>query len=624
MTAMELMESVGRTEETLIEPVLTPAAKKKLSRPLRTALILAAVLALLALLGVAAKEAGLLEGLYREKFETIEDYVDHIAVSVENDGLRLTLHEAVTDGYTLLLAYSVERLDGGSMEGWTLDEIICPLTEEGYPARGLSGSWSEPLDTGVTDPAKRTYLYRVYGWKGLGRVTFRLFGLIHQETRESFAPGYLEAEAELKPCLTKVAGPRGGAEAEKIYTEIVLSPFGLRAKVMTNITGLTEEDVARPEKPTYNDPWTGSLELVFRDGEEKSLDAAPDSYLRVDSGVQGDSLLGARFEDPVDIRDVRALRIDGVEYPLEKGTPRERQYIWDLEVSPLEQIRAWLYGDHTPVHPELTAEGEAFSLALDGVWTDGYTTELLMKVQNKSDEPIPYDQDICEPVNLGGKASFETLDAKGERVAVGVRYAGTVEGLSAYALDCPEKARTLVVRFADTVLTVPLDMRELGKLPQIVPQEPSRGVEPSPESTAEYRQRRFDSLFTGYTPVEVDLTADNGVYRINVEDLAHRGGGGSGSLRAWVVCSALEGDYDPILELLRVRPSFACLVLSAGQELQANAFAGESGTYDKETGVQIYWLTIDYTGDFDHVDALRLVWTPPAGDRITLDLERTE
>ena len=50
----------------------------------------------------------------------------------------------------------------------------------------------------------------------------------------------------------------------------------------------------------------------------------------------------------------------------------------------------------------------------------------------------------------------------------------------------------------------------------------------------------------------------------------------------------------------------------------------ESGTYDKETGVQIYWLTIDYTGDFDHVDALRLVWTPPAGDRITLDLERTE
>ena len=621
MTAMELMESVGRTEETLIEPVLTPAAKKKLSRPLRTALILAAVIALLALLGVAAKETGFLERVYPEKFETIEEYVNHIAVTTENDSLRLTLHEAVTDGYTIILVYSVERLDGGSMEGWTLDELICPLTEEGYPARYVSSSWSEPLDTGITDPAKRTYLYRAYGWKGLGRITFRLFGLIRSETRESFCPGYLEAEVELKPCLTKVAGPQGGAEAEKIYTEIVLSPFGLRAKVMTNITGLTEEDVARPEKPTYNDPWTGSLELVFRNGEEKSLDAAPDSYLRVDSGVQGDSLLGARFEDPVDIRDVRALRIDGVEYPLEKGTPRERQGIWDLEASPLEQSRAWLYGDHAPVHPELTAEGEAFSLSLDGVWTDGYTTELLMKVQRGSDEPVSYDRDICAPVNLGGKASFEALDARGERLALGVRYAGATEGLVAYALDCPEKARTLVVRFEDTVLTVPLDMKELGNLPRIVPQEPSKGYIPDPERQAETRRRQFDSLFAGYTPVEVNRTADNGVYRITVESLAHRGGGGSGELRAWVFCSALEGDYDPLLA--RLQSNFACYVLSGGQELQVNGGVGSGGSYDKETGVQIYRLSIDYSGDFDHVDALRLVWTPPAGDRITLDLERT-
>ena len=35
-----------------------------------------------------------------------------------------------------------------------------------------------------------------------------------------------------------------------------------------------------------------------------------------------------------------------------------------------------------------------------------------------------------------------------------------------------------------------------------------------------------------------------------------------------------------------------------------------------------------YGGSFNpphrgHVDALRLIWTPPAGDRITLDLEPT-
>ncbi|MBR5701779.1 MAG: hypothetical protein IKX47_04875, partial [Oscillospiraceae bacterium] len=505
--------------------------------------------------------------------------------------------------------------------GWAPDILICPLKEDGYPARSVSGIWNAPLDTGETNPAKRTYVYWANGLNGLGRVTFRLFGLIQNETRESWAPGYLEAEAELKPCLTKVAKPQGGAEAEKIYADIVLSPFGLRARMITNISGLTEEDVAEPEKPTYNDRWTGSLELVFRDGEVQSLEPATNSYLRAGFGAQGESLLGAYFQDPVDIRDVRALRIDGVEYPLEKGTPRERQGIWDLEASPLEQTRAWLYGDHAPVHPELTAEGEAFSLSLDGVWTDGYTTELLMKVQRVSSEPIPYDWDICAPVNLGGKASFEALDARGERVAVGVRYAGAAEGLVAYALDCPEKARTLVVRFEDTVLTVPLDMRELGKLRQIVPQEPSRGYIPDPESEARIRQRMFDSLFAGYTPVEVNRTADNGIYRITVESLAHRGGGGSGNLRAWVVCSALEGDYDPLLDMNGM--PFACYVLSGGQELQVNGGAGGGSSYDRETGVQIYRLSVEYSGDFGHVDALRLVWTPPAGDRITLDLERT-
>ena len=103
MTAWQLTEFLGETDEELLEPVLTTPVKRKLSRPIRTAILLAAVIALLALLGVAAREAGLLEGLYPEKFETIEDYVNHIAVTVENAGLRLTLHEAVTDGYNTYL-----------------------------------------------------------------------------------------------------------------------------------------------------------------------------------------------------------------------------------------------------------------------------------------------------------------------------------------------------------------------------------------------------------------------------------------------------------------------------------------------------------------------------------------
>ena len=30
-----------------------------------------------------------------------------------------------------------------------------------------------------------------------------------------------------------------------------------------------------------------------------------------------------------------------------------------------------------------------------------------------------------------------------------------------------------------------------------------------------------------------------------------------------------------------------------------------------------------FDGDFDTLDAVRLIWTPPAGDRITLDLVPT-
>ena len=103
MTALELAMAMGETEDRYAKTVFTAPAKKKLSRPVRTALILAAVLVLLALLlGVAARETGFLERLFPAKYEAIEDYVNHMAVSVENDGLRLTLHEAVTDGYNTM------------------------------------------------------------------------------------------------------------------------------------------------------------------------------------------------------------------------------------------------------------------------------------------------------------------------------------------------------------------------------------------------------------------------------------------------------------------------------------------------------------------------------------------
>ncbi len=624
MTNWELLAAFGETEEALIEPVLTPGEKKRTGKPLRTALILAAVIALLALLGVAAKETGFLERLFPEKYETIEDYVNHIAVTGENDGLRLTLHEAVTDGYTVLLVYTVERLDGGTLEGWNLDASIRPQTEEGIPLTYISAG-PEAQDIEGTDPAKITDVWRAYGWTGgLGRVYFRLFGLKNRETGETWTPGYLEAEAELKACPTRTAKLRGDLSTKELYSDIVLSPFGFRAHVMTNIGAMTAEN-AETDQSRLNDSWTGSLELVFRDGEVRSVDTSSGAYLRKDSTCVGVSILSVRFPELTDIRQVKALRIDGVEYPLESGgIPRERRSLSDPNAAQLEHVRAWLYGDHEPAHPDLSAEGETgegetVAMSLDGVWTDGYTTELLLKLELTGLEPgkpVVKDGDYARPVNLGGNFAFRALDAKGSLLALGVRFIDPVDGLFSIVAECPEKAVTLVVTFEDAELTVPLDMKQLGKLPQVTPQEPRR-PQANPEQQAmqeRARQAMYDSLFDGFTPVEVNYAADNGLYRVSIRQLALTGVLGQGSLRALVECTYLGDGYDLLPDPWS---GFSCSVLSEGQVIQVSANGGGSGIDG------VYYYSLDFRGDFSAVDALRLTYTPPRGDRISLDLEPT-
>ena len=328
MTALELAMAMGETEDRYAKTVFSPPAKKKLSRPIRTALILAAVIALLALLGVAARETGLLERLFPgEKYETFEDYVNHIAVTVENDGLRLTLHEAVTDGYNTYLVYSVELLQG-SLEDWDdTDHMIRPLTEEGYPVKMGKGV-RQPLDgddPGQGNPNRWVYLWYNESQMNTGRILFRLFGLKNYDTGETFTPGYLEAEAELKPCLTKISKERG----DGVYSNIVLSPFGLRA----DVAGMDMKKLGSGK------PFRGSLEYVYREGEEEQK-IVDSPVLRPDPVREDVAVMSAGFRQPVDIRGIAALRIDGVEYPLETGPlPKQPQ-------PPMEQAR----------YPEFSAE----------------------------------------------------------------------------------------------------------------------------------------------------------------------------------------------------------------------------------------------------------------------------
>ena len=361
MTALELAAAIGQTEDRFAKNVFSPPAVKKRSRPIRTALILAAVLALLTLLlGVAAKELGFLERMFPgEKFENLEDYVNHMDVSVENDSLRLTLHEAVTDGYNTYLVFSVELLNGESMDRWEgADYIIQPMTTEGFPVvrgGGSGGNLGTGTDLGMGKPNRIVYYWHNQCQMNTGRISVRLFGLKNLTTGESFSPGYLEAEAELKPCLTKISRQPGKEDA---YANIVLSPFGLRA----DAAGVDMEKLGAGKV------FRGKLEYVFREGGEAQKISSTQA-LRPDPVQPETAVLSVAFRQPTDIREIVAVRIDGVEYPLETGPLPEREpekakeaEIPELSAETRQALYDELFSDCTPVESDHTADNGVYRL----------------------------------------------------------------------------------------------------------------------------------------------------------------------------------------------------------------------------------------------------------------------
>ena len=125
-----------------------------------------------------------------------------------------------------------------------------------------------------------------------------------------------------------------------------------------------------------------------------------------------------------------------------------------------ENMRAWTFGDHTPVYPDLRDDAGAVGLALKAIWTDGYTTELLVQVEAERAEKV------WEPVNAGGLITLSAEDKRGENLAVGVLFGGARDGLVSMVVECSGEAAQLTVGEQGSKLTIPLDMKKLAKLPQ--------------------------------------------------------------------------------------------------------------------------------------------------------------
>ncbi len=457
MTAWELMETFGSVEDELIRDALDAPARRRHGKALRAALVAAAVLILLALAALAASETGLLANLFSGRYSLIEDYVSHVEAAAENEKLRLTLHEAVTDGSCAAVIFSVERLDGGSLKDWSPDADILPLDGGGTPLRSGAGV-TGPLKTEAATESRRWFLWFTYGRTGLERVSLNLNGMINWTTEQRMPCSTLTAEAALTPCPVKLGRRGGDPAAKELYPSIVLSPLSLSVRCLVNVAGMDPERYVRPER-VHNGEALCTVELLFRDGS--SRDISEQVVRRIVTLSTGEDVLTAVFSELLDIGSVRSVRIDGVDYPLEDGqAPRSRESRLTPGASYEDNALAWTFGDHVPAYPEISDSSGEAGLALRGIWTDGYTAELRLEVKGERS------QTLWEPVNAGGSITLSARDREGNPLAVGVNSGGAWEGTVSLVVECSGKAASLTLGDLGSELTIPLDMKELRRLPQ--------------------------------------------------------------------------------------------------------------------------------------------------------------
>ena len=248
------------------------------------------------------------------------------------------------------------------MDHWeTAEYLIQPLTEEGYPVvrgGGSGGNLGTGTDRGLGNPNRIVFYWQNQCQMNTGRISVRLFGLKNFRTGESYSPGYLEAEAELKPCLTKVSKKPGKETQEAAYGNIVLSPFGLRA----DAAGV---DV---EKLGAGKAFHGRIEYVSREGEEAQKISAT-AALRPDPVRPDTAVLSVAFRQPADVREITAVRIDGEEYPLETGPlpkqetgPAIRAEIPELSAKALQELADELFADCTPTEAVCAGDNGVYRL----------------------------------------------------------------------------------------------------------------------------------------------------------------------------------------------------------------------------------------------------------------------
>jgi len=611
MTEFDIMKAIGEADEDLLDSVLAESKPKSMRKTVKIAL--AAVIAAALLIGAAIAKSsdGFLSELFGESYDIIGDYVMMEPISVENEFARLTVESALSDGFNAYVIYSVERLDGGTIENMGLDIETTPIYESQNTHYG--GHFSEPFVTGKETSQKQWYkLYRS-GDTGLVGMEIRLFGLHNWETGERVNFGELKQEITFKESPLKTGGPGGDPMGSELYTKIILSPLGLRIRARVNLNVLTPDGSGEMAQPEYIGEADCTAELIYKDGSRHEI---TESLYRRFASVRYDIV--ANFAEPLDIEQVEAIEIDGLRYELEYGELDDYIMQWDSGDGYLAMQRKYVYEDHQPLYPVMSAQNDDLRVEMESIWTDGSEVEMFLLVESLSEVK---DWKWIVPYSYNGYMEITALDKNGEKLAVSAEFVnvGKLEdgrGLYGYIIHIGGEAEKLIVNAGGAEMNIPLNMKKLKRMPQGEPYtEPPREIDM--DNKTDMYKEHYDHLFGDRDLPRVDISADNGEYGITVEYMWQTVSGGSGQFKAMVRCERLDGEaYDRSIP----RKELEIGVVFNGEYRAATSVSGGFGLNWFEDEVRYSAANIDYEFRSGARDTVRLTWTPPSGERIVLDI----
>lgn len=609
MKNTDIMQALNEVDETLLASALETkqtAVRKPVKKLRRTLLLAAAVVVLLVAGAVAAKSWGRIEEIYPENIDLISDYIVTDIPSVENDLLRLTVESAVTDGPSTLLLYSIERLDGGSLDGWVPVIDIRTMTNGAAQDMRRSG-WYAPDEEKTAErntDTKRWYTFGCTQNTDVDAIEINLSGLTNYDTLETLSCSSLELSFPLEPCGCKVGERGGDPNGEWLNSDIMLSPLSLSFHIYRNLNGLTGSGIV--SGPPIITQLHSTVALVRAEGTVEDI---TENCLHEHHSSYFDTV-HCFFPELRDVSDITAVRIDGRDYLLtydERPALREYPDPTDYDAYLLYH----LFGEHMWTEPVIGASKDGNGLTVKGVWTDGQDAELLLRVDSAKND---YADLVTADYN--GNLALTVLDKDGNPLAVSAeanpfRARDDDAPLLAMNVHIGGTAEKLVINFHDAVLEIPLDMKKLKKLPQ--------GEHFTAGERAEAKHGGYDLWADRIPELEphTDLIADNGLIRIAIEYAKAHAGNGCGSIELLGYGEGLDGKRPDVRDLTRTTLE----VLENGEWHLTSGSGGGSGMATmEESDRRAIHYEYSFDGDFVSPEALRITWRPDHGDPISIEI----